>query len=172
MAKRQRATAVPRAVQVQLARLFGSNSVEARATARTNAQWRRTLQRVLRELSRFVESSVDTDELHSLMLDSGFVAAGEALQAEDFWPGYVEGITRILLVLLGDYPDHRQRRGGAKAKDHYELTRFRTHHYNQGVEQRFRTLIFAGNVGLPRLTVIPRQAQQRSVISRSDRALG
>jgi len=108
-------TPVPRALQVQLGRLFGAASSEASRSSRTPTEWRRTLRRVLHEIDRYLIANVDTDDLHLQMLQSGLFAADEALKEEDFWPGYVEGITRVLLLLLGDYPDHRRRRGGRRS---------------------------------------------------------
>jgi hypothetical protein len=78
-------------------------------------------------------------------LHLGLVAARNALEEKDFWPGYVEGVTRLTLTLLGDYPDYRKRKSGRKQDDHYKLNSERTVHFAQTPEQRFRTLIDAGN---------------------------
>jgi hypothetical protein len=95
---------------VQLGRLFGAASREATNKTRTPAQWKMTLRKVLSELSGYLEANVDTDEVHRGMLRSGLAAAYHSLEEDDFWPGYVEGITRITLVLMGDYPGHQKRR--------------------------------------------------------------
>ena len=71
-------------------------------------------------------------------------------------PGYVEGITRLALVLLGDYPDHRKLRPGRKKDDHYKLSGCRSGHWVQTPEQRFRTLWAAGRVGYPKFSAPPR----------------
>jgi len=110
-----------RAMQVQLSKLFGADSEMAKSTAETSVQWRRTLKAVLGELKRHIAANIDTDEFHRMILCSGLMGAEEALKHDDFWPGYVEGITRLCLILLGDYPDHRKRRLGRKDKDHYKL---------------------------------------------------
>jgi hypothetical protein len=143
---------------VQLGRLFGAASADASRTSRTPTEWRRTLQRVLHEIDRYLAANVDTDELHQQMLYSGLLAAGEALKEEDFWPGYVEGITRVALLLMGDYPDHRTRRGGRRATDHYKLDRLRSQHWTQSHNQRFKTLLAAGRTGFPELSKHPREA--------------
>jgi len=143
------------AMQVQLARLFGSESKLATAEQRTSTQWRNTLRRVLQEIERYVVANVDTDELHLFMLKTGLFAANEALKEEDFWPGYVEGITRLALILLGDYPDHRKRKHGRKDNDHYKLDCTRSVQWTQTPEQRLRTLITAGNVAVPQLSAHP-----------------
>jgi len=65
---------------VQLGRLFGAGSSEASKPSRTSTEWRRTLKRVLHELDRYLISNVDTDELHLQMLQSGLLAADEALK--------------------------------------------------------------------------------------------
>jgi hypothetical protein len=149
-------TPVPRGMQVQLERLFGAKSREAKATTRTPAQWRRTLKKVLRELDRYVAENVDTDDLHHLILLSGLAAADDSLKEEDFWPGYIEGITRFALVLLGDYPDHRKRKAGRRADDHYYLGRLRSVQWVQDRHQRLSTLLAVGAVGFPELSAKPR----------------
>jgi hypothetical protein len=154
--KNKTPTPVPKSVQIQLAWLFGAESTEAHKTQRRPAEWKATLQKILRELDRYIQTNVDTDELHSSIIATGLFAARESLKEDDFWPGYAEGITRALLALLGDYPDHRSRRGGSKPNDHYLLNLHRSLHYAQHTEQRFRTLLDAGVFGVPGLSAPPR----------------
>jgi hypothetical protein len=144
-----------RAVQNQLARLFGSESKAATADIKTDEQWRKTLKSVLAEIECYVAANVDTDEFHRMALASGLLGANEALKQDDFWPGYVEGITRLALTLLGDYPDHRKRKKGRKEEDHYKLNRFRSLQFAQTPEQRFLTLFGAGSAGFPMLSAYP-----------------
>lgn len=157
MARESSTSPVPKSVQVQLARLFGSESKEAPKTHRTPAEWKTTLRKVLHELDRYVNANVDTDELHAFIIATGLFASDESLKVEDFWPGYVEGITRVLLALLGDYPDHRRRKRGRRSANHYSLGLYRSVHYSQSVEQRFRTLMAAGVFGVPGLSKPPRE---------------
>ena len=82
-------------MQIQLSRLFGTESKIAKDELKTNAQWRRTLKSVLSEVQAYLDANVDTDDFHRMQLYSGLVPASEALRQEDFWPGYTEGITRI-----------------------------------------------------------------------------
>lgn len=156
MASRRVGTAVQPGVQNQLARLFGASSREARKTQRTPVQWKATLRKVLRELDQYIRANIDTDELHHSIIATGFLAANESLKQDDFWPGYTEGVTRVLVALLGDCPDHRRRKAGKKSMDHYRLNLHRSVHYTRDAEQRFRTLIAAGVFGLPDLSVAPR----------------
>lgn len=158
MARTRNGRPVPRAFQVQLQRLFGGESAEARKATRTPREWKRTLRRVLLEIDRYVTANVDTDSLHQMILASGLYAADHSLKDEDFWPGYAEGITRFALALLGDYPDHRRRKRGAKSARHYRLDRCRTLWYLQNHDQRLATLIAAGNFKLPGLSKSPREA--------------
>lgn len=150
-------SAVPKSMQVQLGRLFGTGSKEARRMQRSPEEWKATLRNVLHELDRYIQANVDTDELHATMIASGLFAADESLKDDDFWPGYAEGLTRVVLMLLGDYPDHRRRTGGKKSADHYSLGLHRSLHYTQSTEQRFRTLLAAGVFGLPGLNTPPRE---------------
>ncbi len=140
----------PPGQRVQLARLFGESSVAAKSERLTDAQWRKTLVKLLDHLYEYILANVRTDELHMLMLCSGLSAARQSLKDdEDFWPGYVEGITRIALLLMGDYPDHRSKRPGSRTKDHFDLKRFRSIQYSQDDDQRLWTLAGAYRLGLP-----------------------
>ena len=141
--KRSSATQVPPGVEVQLARLFGAASSEAKMKSRTPAQWKKTLRGVLQELFRYLEANVETDDVHWPMLHSGLVAAYESLKGKDFWPGYVEGITRLALILMGDYPDHSKRKRGRKTEDHYRLSQRRSVQYVQTSNQKLGTLVAA-----------------------------
>jgi hypothetical protein len=145
-----------KAMQVQLARLFGAESKHARTLKRSPLQWRKTLRAVLDEIYCYVAVNVDTDELHRSMLLSGLAAAAESLKQDDFWAGYAEGITRLALILLGDYPDHRKRKHGRKQDSHYKLDRARSVRWVQTPEQRFVTLLDAGSCGFPPLSAPPR----------------
>jgi hypothetical protein len=158
MARKANRTTVPRSLQNQLARLFGANSNEACQTDRTPAAWKSTFRKILHELDRYIRANVDTDELHLFIIAAGLCAADESLNQDEFWPGYAGGITQVLLALLGDYPDHRRRKGGAKPADHYLLDLNRSLRYTQDMEQRFRTLIAAGDFGVPGLSRRPREA--------------
>jgi hypothetical protein len=144
-----------RAMQVQLSRLFGSDSRLANTSSNTPARWRRTLSAVLEEMKSYVSANVDTDEFHKMILYSGLARAQEALKQDDFWLGYVEGITRLSLILLGDYPDHRKRKSGRKDKNHYKLDRYRSIQWSQTPRQRLNRLFAAGSAGFPKLSANP-----------------
>ncbi len=158
IARKAPATVLPKAVRVQLGRLFGSTSAEAVKQTRTVSEWKRTLRKILFEIESYILANVDTDEVHANFVASGLFAAEESLKEENFWPGYAEGLTRIVLTLLGDYPDHRRRKGGAKSSGHYGLQQCRSLHYTQSSEQRFRTLWAAGRVfGTKKLSRPPQE---------------
>jgi hypothetical protein len=143
-------TEVPPAMRVQLARLFGADSRIAKATNRSDKDWQRDLQLVLSELYRYLEANIDTDLIHLRMLESGFYAAHQGLQGEDFWPAYAEGITRIVLCLMGGYPDHRKCKANSKKKAaHYKLDNDRSTIFARNADQRLHTYF-----GLPQAWLI------------------
>jgi hypothetical protein len=156
--KSQRKIKVPAAMKVQLARLFGEKSREASKEYMSPTEYKVTLRKVLGELFNYMEENIDTDGMHFLMLCSGLSAADNALKDNDFWPGYIEGITRFAFLLMGDYPNHRLRKGGKKKKEHYNLKRLRTNVYVQDTDQRIRTMITASQLKVPRLTQDPQVA--------------
>jgi hypothetical protein len=139
---------VPRAFQVQFSRLFGESSKIAKAQVLTGRQWRKVLKKLLDEIYHYIEENVTTDELHYMMLCSGLASAFKSLKDDDFfWPGYIEGITRLCLLLLGDYPDHRRRKGGKKTQDHYKLNLHRKLCYAQDADRRVRVFHAATKMG-------------------------
>lgn len=160
MAKRTRKVqgppVTPSAISVQLGRLFGARGREAQTTHRSPRQWQSTLRKVLRELHAYRVANVHTDELHDALLDSGLKSAHTSLTQDDFWPGYVEGITRFVLLLMGDYPDHRSRRTGPKPGGYYRLSGCRTLSYAQTTVQRMRALEVAHATGFFSLSQDPR----------------
>lgn len=147
-------------MRAQLARLFGSTSKEARSEKRSIAEWRKTLKSVLGEMRRYIRDNVDTDYLHLSMLLRSLEAAERSLEEDNFWPGYVEAITRVIFLLLGDYPDHGKRKSGRKKEDYYALDRYRSVQWVQTTDQRLRTLLSAGPLRFPQLTKPPREALQ------------
>ena len=86
-------------MQVLLSKLFGASSQKATAISLKADQCREVLAQVVDELYFYLEENIQTDELHRLMLLSGLVAAKESLKEEDFYLGYIEGITRFSLLL-------------------------------------------------------------------------
>lgn len=157
-------------MQVQLTRLFGAQAKIANSLPHTPVQWRHTLTAVLKELAAYLQENVDTDSVHESMIAASMWAARESLKADDFWPGYAEAITRITLLLIGDYPDHRRRKPGRKGKDHYRLDRQRTVGWTQTPQQRQYTLHAASRVGLPTLSgdTLDRLREFRSIYGYSE----
>jgi predicted house-cleaning noncanonical NTP pyrophosphatase (MazG superfamily) len=140
---------VPKAFQVQFSRLFGESSKIARTQKLTDRQWRKALKRLLDEIYHYIEENVNTDELHYIMLCSGLASASNSLENDNFfWPGYIEGITRLCLLLLGDYPDYHRRKAGKKTKEHYKLNNHRILCYTQDADQKVRVLRAATRMGL------------------------
>jgi hypothetical protein len=158
MKKSQPKRSVPLAMQVQLARLFGSTSKIAQRSERSDDEWRRDLKLVLDEIESYLLENVFTEASHLRMITSGLDAARRALDEADFWPGYTEGITRIALCLLGNYPDHRKRRGGAKKSSHYDLRFSRTMMYSKDRMQMLRLLTFEAPVMGVALSIDPFEA--------------
>ena len=155
-AKKKRVTDLSGSMQTLLEYLFGSKSKQARSAARTPTEWRKTLLALLKEMDRYIAKNVDTDQVHQEMLQWSLAAAHVALEEdEDFWPGSVAGITRLALVLMGDYPQHRRWTPGRKSDDHYSLDVHRCVQWTQTPEQRFLTFIAAGKLGFPKLANSP-----------------
>ncbi|MEW5915526.1 MAG: hypothetical protein AB1762_03940 [Gemmatimonadota bacterium] len=124
-----------------MGRLFGENSSEAAELSRTDAQWRKTILKLLRELDRYQRANIRTDGFHELLLAASLTAAHKAAtEDDDIWPGVVEGLVRYALTLMGDWPDHHRRKKGRKAENHYDLGLRRSITYRQDTHQQFLTL--------------------------------
>jgi len=154
-------TPVPPSIQTHFARLFGAASSEARSQVRSVGEWRRSVRMLLDDLYLYASENVQTDEVHWLMICTAFAAANESLEEADFWPGFVEGRIRLSLLLLGDYPDRRKRKGGKKRDEHYLLNPHRTLHYSQTGAQRVRVLYAVPRFGFPEFSTPSREAMSR-----------
>lgn len=149
---------IPTAMQVLLSKLFGEGSVKANFNQLSEDKYRDYLSKIVDELAMYLVDNVQTDELHRLMLLSGLVAAKESLKYENYQAGFIEGITRFSLLLMGDYPDHRRRKGGRKNSEHYKLNLHRSLNFTQDYEQKFRTILACANTGFPELSINPQIA--------------
>lgn len=124
----------------QMARLFGAQSKFANADYLTDAEWRIAFKKVTVELYRYMRQNVDTDPPHRELLESAFLCASHDLDTEDAYIGYIQALTRLCLVLMGDYPDHRKRRGKGKGKGYYGLQMCRSLEYTRSPNQRLWAL--------------------------------
>jgi hypothetical protein len=152
---------IPNSMQVLLSKLFGATSAKAKSDSLSESTYREYLSKIVDELYLYLDENVQTDELHRLMLLSGLVAAKESLNDENYQAGFIEGLTRFSLVLMGDYPDHRKRKGGRKNSEHYKLNLHRSLNFVQDYEQKFRTILAVGNTGFPELSTNPYVALDR-----------
>jgi hypothetical protein len=148
----------PREMQVLISKLFGDSSKVAHFDSLSEAQYKNVLAQIVNELYYYMNENIKTDQLHREMLLSGLYAAKEALKEKDFYLGYIAGILRFSLLLMGEYPDHRKRKRGRKNTEYYKLNLLRSVTFTQDYEQVFRTILAAGNTGFPELSINPRQA--------------
>lgn len=156
--RKDSAAPVPEPMRVQLTKLFGAQSREATASCRTDREWRRTFRHVLNELEKYVDANIATDRPHREMIGWTFDAAHISLEQESFYIPYIEALTRLALLLMGEYPDHRRRKGGGKREDHYNLQLCRSVHFTRNSGQRRSTLIAAQRLGLPNCEKDPLRA--------------
>jgi len=152
----------PEAMKVQLARLFGSDSSEANKESRTLAEWRKTFRHCMKEIELYIEHSVDSDSAHRLLLQTAVWSAQEALKRDgpDLYIAYIEALTRMALALMGDYPDHRRRKGSGIREGHYSLKKCRTIHYSSTPMQRLWVLKTGYALKIPGCSIDPLNALQ------------
>jgi len=80
------------------------------------------------------------------------VQAEESLNEKFFWPEYINGLIRIILLLIGEIPNHFSRKGGRKEKDHYFLKRTRSNSFTQNADQKKQLIYKASHYKLVKLT--------------------
>lgn len=143
----------PESLKNLLLRLFGDIKI-SNNTEKTEKEWRDIFLKILNELDNYLRENIETDELHILMIHSGLASAHRHIEENENFDqallGYLEGLIRFSLSILGDLPNHSKRKGGRKKDDHYELNRLRKLHYSQSPSQKYYTLILAykGGFGL------------------------
>ncbi|HEY5122605.1 MAG TPA: hypothetical protein VIK14_02600 [Ignavibacteria bacterium] len=137
---------VPISMQGFLGKLFGELSEIANKEYKTKSEWRNTLKKILEELNLYLIENIETDEVHIKMLKRSLESSKANISEDFFWPGYLEGILRFSLILLGDLPNHYRRKKGRKSINHYNLKRFRKINYYQDVNQKINLLFNASKI--------------------------
>ena len=152
---------IPNSMIVMLKKLFGAESIKNDLGILSESQYKNYLSKIIDELFTYLDENVQTDELHKLMLISGLCAAKTSLDKTNYYIGYIEGLIRFSLLLIGEYPEHQNRKGGRKRKNHYKLNLHRSIHYTQNFDQKFRTILSISNTGFPKLSNDPRLTLNR-----------
>lgn len=136
----------PESLKNLLLCLFGDIKISNK-TEKTEKEWRETFLKILKELDQYLKENIETDEFHTLLIHSGLASAHMYIEENKNFDqallGYIEGIIRFSLSILGDLPNHSKRKGGRKKVNHYELNRLRELHYSQSPSQKYHTLILA-----------------------------
>lgn len=156
--RRKQTSQVPPSFKTHFRRLFGSEAAIAKKDALTDTEWRHALHEILIEFEQYLHHNIQSDELHMYMIYASLLMAEESLKETNFWPPFTEAILRVGFLLMGDYPDHRRRKGGRKREGHYNLQLFRSVHYTQDIYQRMRTLRAVPRYGMPKLEKDPDEA--------------
>ena len=143
MADKPRNSGLP----ILFARLLGDESPEVTAVRRTPGQWKSSLRKLLTELEGYLEANVESDPVHEHYCQLALREAREVLKDADFWPEFAARLVFLVLLLMGDVPNHRRRRRGARRSDHFSLRRHRSVAYVQTAEQRYRLLYLAREMG-------------------------
>jgi hypothetical protein len=138
------ATYEPIETEYFFTRLFGRETMHGSAGAlRDERAWRRRIRQAFQHLRRYVEAnlpasdSIQRDAVHRLVdrLEAGATMRTPLLREQ----ALVTGLMDLCLSLLGDVPDHWDRRRVAHP-NHFMLNKHRTLHYGQSNQQRARLI--------------------------------
>ena len=146
MSKKELISILP-VMQEQISSLFGYHSKDAQRYDFSQAELVKLLNKILNELKYYLDKNIDTDSLHyNQLTDSLSLLSNSSYKdkrMEEIYFDYIEKFIRFSLLLMGDNPDHRKRKGGRKSKEHYDLSRHRSIIYLQDTDQQFFTMLNA-----------------------------
>lgn len=131
--------------------LFGPTSGIAWREYRTTREWKHLFRKINDELFNYLEMNINSDFLHMRDIEGALLKADKSLEDDFFWLGYIEGLIRLILLLMGDIPLHLKSTG-RKCKDHYLLNQKRTIFYNQNTDQKIHIIYHASRNEKPRLS--------------------
>ncbi len=131
---------VPEHLQDLLMQLYGITSIDASIDYRTNNEWIKLFKKINDDLYQYIEQNIHTNFIHYSEILSALYQADKSLTEDFFWPNYINGLIRIILLLIGDLPDHFTRKTGRKEKDHYLLNHTRTISYSQNSNQKIQLI--------------------------------
>lgn len=158
MGKKSEELKAPESMKVLLSRLFGIDSSIVKNDYKTKNEWKTVLKKIIKELENYIEDNIESDELHKLMFYFTLSSMEESLKEDNFWIGFIEGLTRLTLLLIGDSPNHKRRNSGRKKRDHYKLNLFRSIQYHQNYDQKFRTMFAVSNLRILEIKKDPQEA--------------
>ena len=143
---------VPDSLQELLMYLYGLTSYDASIDYRTQKEWVQLFKKINDDLYHYIETNIDTDFIHFSEIMKSLFQADNSLSEDFFWPNYINGLIRIILLLIGDIPDHFARKGGRKEKDHYSLKRTRSISYSNNSDQKNQLIYKASRYKLTKLS--------------------
>jgi len=109
-------------------------------------EWRGYCTRLFDHLQRYVDTNLVTDATHRDHVQHTLRSLKDAVRKQQAREALlVTGLVRLCLLLLGDFPNHWQKKV-VNRPEYFALDRFRTVHYSQSPEQRakliWRTAIY------------------------------
>lgn len=104
--------------------------------------WRRLCRRLIEHLERYVRANVVTDRIHHAALEEAIEGLRRAVDAPEGEreSELVTSFAYLCLLLLGDKPDHWERRGSVNRPEYYLLSQHRSVHYSQTPAQIARMI--------------------------------
>lgn len=143
-------TPLPVGLEILLKTMLGSryHGLAGHPGRRT---WKRVLGRVLGGLQRAVHVNIrSTDALHlrqiRTVLDAGISETAAARSTDAALVATVECLIKLVLLLLGGYPDNYARKA-VNHDNHWRLDRERTVAYTQTFDQKAAVLLFKATQG-------------------------
>lgn|GEM_PF-2557648 len=124
--------------------LFGKRHTHGLASGERIVAWRRRCHRLIDDLERYIKANVTTDADHRSSIEAALSGLHRAVNAGTRETDMVAGLARLCFLLLGEMPDHWERRV-VNRPEHYLLGRYRSLHYARTPAQ-MATLIWQRHV--------------------------
>jgi hypothetical protein len=129
---------IPLEVEWFLASMFGGHSTRGAVGYNKGREWKKWCKRLSAHLRKYVEANLVTNREHRQAIECAleYIEKSVGKPEEEREPRMVSGLTSLVLLLLGNSPQHYQRRRIVSRPSHFKLNRHRSLRYCQSAEQR------------------------------------
>ncbi len=144
---KQKLYRLPPSFECLLQSMFGWGTKIGSSTYLSDSEYKKVIGSILNELEKYLSDNVHTDPNHQEELQKAIKSAQLYFNEEYWWPGVFEGVVRLTLLLMGDFPRHEKYSRGKKDEDFYKLNLHRSVCWIQNSSQRMSMLYDAERLG-------------------------
>lgn len=136
---------IPIEVEYFFSFMFGKQSTHGLAGHYSIGEWNRLCKRLMEHLEKYIAANVETDRAHLRMIKQRLDSMEKALTPRarhSREPLLLRALSELILLLLGDMPDHWDKKT-VNRPEYYRLDHRRRLQYYQSRQQKINLILFA-----------------------------